>query len=280
MNIIYASHLGMCFGVRDAIQLALDAHAKTPVTILGELVHNRTVVEELARKGIAIEKSPANVRTDTAIITAHGASNKALDRARNHGLTLLEGTCPLVHFAHRSIHRLAAEGYYPVVIGKKGHVEVVGITEDFSECTVVSELIDIANIPPKTKIGVISQTTQPLPYVRSLVEAIRRQFSTSDVKFIDTVCQPTKLRQKAAEDLAACADVVLVIGGRNSNNTHQLVQTCKLQCPRVHHVETAADLDPRWFGSQETVGITAGTSTPDEVIAGVERWLRSLEKAA
>lgn len=276
MKIIRAEHLGMCFGVRDAIALAFKTAEQTPLTILGDLVHNETVLAELRNRGIGIEQSAAAVTTHTVMVTAHGASGRRLNEARGQGLNVLEGTCPLVHAAHRSLARLVREGFHPVVIGRRGHVEVLGLTEDLPECDVVLSEADIAALRERERFGVISQTTQPIEKVRSLVQLIRDRFPSSTVRFIDTVCQPTKQRQFAAIDLAQKCDVVIVIGGAHSNNTHELASTCARHCRRVHHVQTAADLRREWFLRTDTVGVTAGTSTPDHVIAQVEESIRLL----
>jgi 4-hydroxy-3-methylbut-2-enyl diphosphate reductase len=120
---------------------------------------------------------------------------------------------------------------------------------------------------------VAAQTTQPVDKVRGLVESIRRRFPHSEVRFIDTVCQPTKQRQAAALDLAKQSDVVVVVGGAHSNNTRELAVTCRRYCARVHHVQSAGDLRAEWFSGASTVGLTAGTSTPDDIIDSVESWL-------
>ncbi|MEO8076250.1 MAG: 4-hydroxy-3-methylbut-2-enyl diphosphate reductase, partial [Acidobacteriota bacterium] len=126
------------------------------------------------------------------------------------------------------------------------------------------------------RIGVAAQTTQSLERVEHLVGLIRCRFPKSLVRFIDTVCKPTKQRQTAARELARHCDVVVVIGGANSNNTRELVSTCRGYCSRVHHVQAAGDLAPEWFRDASTVGITAGTSTPDDVITGIEQRIREL----
>jgi 4-hydroxy-3-methylbut-2-enyl diphosphate reductase len=274
MKIIRAGHLGMCFGVRDAIAFAIQTAKREPLTILGDLVHNETVLAELRAKGIQFEQKSAKVETQTVMVTAHGASERALSDTRLRGLNVLEATCPLVHVAHRSLKKLVTEGFHPVVIGKREHVEVRGMTEDLDEFDVVLDENDVANLCEREKFGIISQTTQPIEKVRRLVQLIRGQFPKSEVRFIDTVCQPTKQRQSAAIELAQKCDVIVVIGGAHSNNTHELVKTCSQFCPRVHHVPTAEDLHEDWFADAETVGITAGTSTPDTVIDAIEQGLR------
>ena len=276
MNILKAAHLGMCFGVRDAIALAQSKASQQPLTILGELVHNESVLNDLRRQGIRLETDPARVQTPVAMITAHGASQRAIANAREHGFEVFEGTCPLVTFAHRAVTRLVAEGYHPVIIGKRGHVEVRGLTEDLEAFDIIESEAELDQLPHRARFGVASQTTQPIARVRELVSRLRSRFPTSEVRFIDTVCQPTKQRQIAAEELAARCDIVIVIGGANSNNTRELVQTCSGFCSRVHHIQSATDLRSDWFHPEDTVGLTAGTSTPDYLIAAVEAALQKL----
>ena len=276
MKIIRAEHLGMCFGVRDAIALALETAERAPLTILGDLVHNETVLAELRVRGIGIRQNPAEVKTQAVMVTAHGASERRIGETRRRGLDVLEATCPLVRVAHRSLAKLVREGFHPVIIGKRDHVEVRGMTEDLTEFDVVLSEDDVAHLREHARFGVISQTTQPIDGVRHLVRLIQELFPQSQVRFIDTVCQPTKQRQNAAVELAQKCSIVIVIGGAHSNNTHELVKTCARLCPRVHHVQTAEDLREEWFLGTDTVGITAGTSTPESVIAEVEELLRAM----
>jgi 4-hydroxy-3-methylbut-2-enyl diphosphate reductase len=276
MKIIKAEHLGMCFGVRDAIALATSAVQREPITILGDLVHNEMVLAELRSRGVRFARQSTEVATPTVMITAHGTSKRAMAQARSQGLHVLEATCPLVHFAHRSLAQLVQAGFHPVIIGQCEHVEVRGLTGDLAAFDVVLSVEDVARLQPQRRFGVVAQTTQPVDKVHYLVNLIRRRFSDAEVHYRDTVCQPTKQRQQAAHDLARQVDVVIVIGGAQSNNTKELVATCRRHCDRVHHVQTADDLRPEWFGPEQTVGITAGTSTPGETIEMVEVWLAHL----
>ena len=276
MKIILAEHLGMCFGVRDAIALALQQAVAQPLTVLGELVHNEVVLASLQQSGIRIERDPANVSTTAVMITAHGASQSMMNRVRERGLNVTEATCPLVQFAHRAVSRLVEEGYHPVIVGKRDHVEVRGLTEDLKEFDVILAETDVDGLQERPRFGIAAQTTQPVERVRHLVFLIRQRFPRSEVRFIDTVCQPTKQRQTAAIELAQQSDVVIVIGGAHSNNTRELVATCGRYCARVHHVQTAADLRPEWFAGTKTAGITAGTSTPDVLIEEVALSLQTI----
>jgi 4-hydroxy-3-methylbut-2-enyl diphosphate reductase len=276
MKIIRAEHLGMCFGVRDAITLALDTARHKPLTILGDLVHNETVLAELRAQGIQFQNDAREVGTETVMITAHGASERRMSVVRGRGLKVIEATCPLVQVAHRAVAKLAEEGYHPVVIGQRGHVEVRGLTEDLAAFDVVLNEADVQQLVERSRFGIAAQTTQPIDKVRHLVGLIRQHFPNAEVRFVDTVCQPTKQRQNAAGELARQCNVVIVIGGAHSNNTRELVETCGRYCACVYHVQTAADLRDEWFHADDAVGIAAGTSTPDSVIDGVERRLREL----
>jgi 4-hydroxy-3-methylbut-2-enyl diphosphate reductase len=276
MKIIRAEHLGMCFGVKDAIVLALGAAKREPLTVLGDLVHNEIVLAELRAQGIRLAQQPADVDTRTVMVTAHGASERAMSETRGRGLNVLEATCPLVRTAHRAVARLVREDYHPVIIGKRDHVEVRGLTGDLDVFDVVLDEEDVAKLCEHPCFGVVSQTTQPIDRVRQLVQLIRERFPQAEVCFIDTVCQPTKQRQNAAIELAQKCDVVVVIGGAHSNNTQELVRTCFRFCARVHHVQTVRDLREEWFARAETIGITAGTSTPDATITAVEQRLMQM----
>jgi 4-hydroxy-3-methylbut-2-enyl diphosphate reductase len=264
----------MCFGVRDAIQLALEHADAGPLTILGDLVHNPSVLGALEAKGIAVAQDIARVTTPTVMVTAHGTSLRTLSRTRALGLTVVEATCPLVHVAHRAVAALVRDGYHVVIVGQRDHVEVRGLTGDLADFDVVLEDEDVAALEAHPRIGVAAQTTQPLEKVRRVVGLIRRRFPQSEVRFFDTVCKPTKDRQSAAIDLARQSDVVIVVGGRSSNNTRELVKTCARYCTRVHHVQTDADICSEWLQDAEVVGLTAGTSTPDDVIDRVEARIR------
>jgi len=274
MRILRAAHLGMCFGVRDAIALALEHADAGPLTILGDLVHNPTVLSALEARGIIVAKDVSDVKTQTLMVTAHGTSERSLARTRALGLKVVEATCPLVDVAHRAVAALAREGYHVIIVGQRDHVEVRGLTGDLDRFDVVLEADDVVALAEHPRIGVAAQTTQSVDKVRHMVALIRKRFPQSEVRFIDTVCKPTKQRQSAAVEMAQQSDVVVVVGGRSSNNTRELVKTCGRYCARVHHVQTEADICPEWFDGAEVVGLTAGTSTPDDVIDRVEAQVR------
>ena len=151
-----------------------------------------------------------------------------------------------------------------------------GLTGDLAEFSVILSEQDVDKVPERTKYGVISQTTQPIARVKQLALFLQQQRPNAEVQIRDTVCQPTKQRQNAAVEMAKLSDLVVVVGGRNSNNTRELVSTCRRYCQRVVHVETAEELQESWFQEVQKVGLTAGTSTPDEIIAEVEKRISEL----
>ena len=280
MKIVLAQHFGLCFGVRDAINHARQLARAGSLTILGELVHNPIVREQLRADGITeASLDAAAVPTRRVMITAHGASDLQRNKWRAAGFDVNDATCPLVRHAHEQLKQLVASSYFPVVIGKPDHVEVRGLTEDFPNAVVIETVADIPKLPPQPRYGVISQTTQPIQRVRDIVESIRAHYWESEVLFIDTVCKPTKDRQNSLHDLIAEADTIVVVGGRHSNNTRQLVQTCRTAGRHAIHIERPEELDPSDFTDVKVVGLTAGTSTLPETITAVWRRLEEISSA-
>ncbi len=276
MRVLRAHHMGMCFGVRRAIARALAAAERQPLTILGDLVHNDTVLAELRARGIRMCREAAEVETATVMIAAHGASERRLAELRARNLRVLNATCPLVRSAHRAVAVLVANGCHPVIVGQRNHAEVRGLVEDLAEHDVVIDDEDVDGLQEKPRFGIAAQTTQPVERVDRIVALIRRRFPRSEIETMHTVCVPTRLRQQSAEELARQADAVLVVGGARSNNTRELAATCRRRCARAFHVQTAADVCATWLEGANVVGITAGTSTPDDVIDGVEAAVKAL----
>ncbi|MHB1425690.1 MAG: 4-hydroxy-3-methylbut-2-enyl diphosphate reductase [Gemmataceae bacterium] len=281
MQVRLAEHLGMCFGVRDAIDLALDLTRVGPLTILGDLVHNPDVVAQIDAAGAVRVQAQDEIRTPAVLLTAHGVADRVRLELRDRGLAVHDATCPLVTRAHRALARLVSEGRHPVVIGQPRHVEVRGLVGDLDDYTIVQNEADLEQLAerierePDLRLGVVSQTTQPLERVRELVAAMRRRFPDTDIHFVDTVCQPTKDRQQALRDLASETDVVIVVGGPDSNNSRKLVELSRSLGRPAHLVAGADELRPEWFIDCSLVGLTAGTSTPDAAIDEVRRWLEN-----
>lgn len=268
----------MCFGVRDALQITDAVRDATQVTIHGELVHNPQVIGRLTEAGF--QQSPEDSRDSAAetpcvLITAHGISNAQRQRLKAENKELIDTTCPLVRRVHEAALELQAEGRHVLLIGKCGHVEVRGIVEDLDSYDVIGRAGEVRCYESR-RLGIVCQTTMPPSMVANICSQIQLHNPLADIRLIDTVCQPTKLRQRAMLELLHRVDAVVVVGGRNSNNTRQLVQLCHEHLTPAVHVECAEELDPEWFDDVNTVGLTAGTSTLDETIDAVHQALEQI----
>jgi 4-hydroxy-3-methylbut-2-enyl diphosphate reductase len=280
MEVRLAEHYGLCFGVRDAIDLALGLAAQKSITILGDLVHNPDVVAQIDAAGARRAGRLEEVETGAVLVTAHGTSERVRLQMAEQGLEVHDATCPLVRRAHLALVKLAAEGRYPVVIGQRDHVEVRGLVGDFDDYEVVLTEADLERLAGRPRLGVVAQTTQRLQRVLELVEAMRRRFPGADIRFLDTVCQPTKDRQDALTRLAAETDVVVVVGGPDSNNSRKLTELARRLGRPAYQVAGPSELRAEWFSGARIVGLTAGTSTPDRTVDEVRAWLEALSAPA
>jgi 4-hydroxy-3-methylbut-2-en-1-yl diphosphate reductase len=282
MTITLATHYGMCFGVRDALRKTHDTAASGPATVLGELVHNPVVQQHLRTLGVQRGhlETVGSSETERVIITAHGAADRDRAAWKAAGYAVTDTTCPLVRKAHSALAQLVTQGCQPIVIGQAGHAEVRGLCGDFPSAIVLEDEAGLAALPFAPRFGIVSQTTQPLAKMLHLVERIKQLHPEAEVIFKDTVCQPTKDRQAAMEKLCREHDLIIVIGGRNSNNTRQLSETARLAGLAVHQIETAADLQPAWFTGSPRTGITAGTSTLDETVQAVVARIKEIAAAS
>jgi len=266
----------MCFGVRDALAATLRIDAPHEVTIHGELVHNREVLGDLARRGF--RQSDETTRgvpvTPTVLITAHGVSDRERARLAAHGKRTIDTTCPLVQKAHAAARSLQGEGRVVVVVGRRDHVEVRGIVEDLRDPIVVGAVADVARWT-FGRLGIVCQTTTTVAAADAIVAAIRARNPHADIKVIDTICSPTKARIASLDALLPRVDGVVVVGGMHSNNTKQLAERVRAAGVPVLHVENAAGLAADWLRGKQVVGLTAGTSTLDVTIGEVERALRA-----
>jgi 4-hydroxy-3-methylbut-2-enyl diphosphate reductase len=243
------------------------------LTILGDLVHNPDVLSRMSAAGAVRAHAPQEVQTRSVLLTAHGTAKHIVSLLREDGRQVHDAACPLVKRVHLALVKLVGEGRHPVIIGQENHVEVRGLTGDLREFTVVLHEADIEQLTGRGRLGVVAQTTQALERVTALVEAIRRRFPDADVAFIDTVCQPTKDRQDAMRRLVEESQVIVVVGGPDSNNSRKLTEFAASRGRAAHQVARASELRPEWFVGVGVVGLTAGTSTPDDVIEEVRAWL-------
>jgi 4-hydroxy-3-methylbut-2-enyl diphosphate reductase len=276
MHVIRAEVLGMCFGVRDALAVIDGIDDPHSITIHGQLVHNEIVQSQLESRGFKtaneVQRRGSLPATPRVLITAHGVSDQERQRLQFAGKQLVDTTCPLVTRVHHAARALERGGYRVLVIGRRGHVEVEGITDDLDDFDVIESADDVRTYP-FTRLGIVCQTTANDRNVASIRRAVAAQNPTAEIKFVDTVCSPTKEHQRALEKLLGRVDAVVVVGGRDSNNTRELVARCRENSMPVIHVQSAADVDPGWFRNFATVGLTAGTSTLAETIDEVHRAL-------
>ena len=272
MRITLASAMGTCFGVEKAIEMALDSRFRDRLTIVGQLVHNPQIMERLRANGVRIVERDQidQIATEAVMITAHGAADATRRDLEARGFTVYDASCPLVRRLHTEALKLQADGFFPVIVGQRNHVEVVGVVGNLGRCAVVGSIDDLDQLAGHERIGVVSQTTNRPEVVAALVEAMRALPQVVDVQYRDTICKPVKDRQKAIGDLLALdIDLAIVVGGHNSSNTRKLFDLLCDHGIESHHIEGPDELRPEWFAHRRHVGITAGTSTPQDVIAAV-----------
>ena len=283
MKVSLASALGTCFGVQDAINLAMTPDFGADLTIVGQLVHNPQVNESLKKNGVSLVtdiEAIDQIQTKKVMITAHGAAEKTKEKLSDAGFVVYDASCPLVMRVHKTIKSMVQKGYFPVVIGQEDHVEVKGIVGDLKEYLVVNNMSDLGKIEliGAPKLGIVSQTTLQVEKVEHLVRKIRNLDCVDEVSFVNTICQPTRDRQVAVRDLADQVDLMIVVGGYNSSNTKKLVQVCEEKGIEAHHIESFSQLKRDWFYEKKHAGITAGTSTPEYVINEVHEEILKIAK--
>ena len=277
MKVIRAKRAGACYGVQRALDMALQtANDEGGASTLGPLIHNPHVVSELARRGIRAVDAPEEARTGTIIIRSHGVTPSVRRAIEARGLPIVDATCPHVARAQKAAARLAKSCGQVVVVGEAGHPEVEGLvayaTEAGGHVVVAASAGDVPS-DLEGKVGVVVQTTQTREALVDVLSALGELPVEVEVK--DTVCLATRERQESAAELAGAVDAMVVIGGRNSSNTTRLAEICTAVCANTHHIESAEELERTWFDGCETVGITAGASTPEDQIAAVECLLQS-----
>ena len=271
MRVLQATEMGMCFGVKDALDRTLRLEEPERVTIHGELVHNPVVTRALAARGFRArseEHREGGGEVDRLLITAHGVSAREKKRLSEHATELIDTTCPLVSRVHRTVRQLAEEGWFVVVLGKPGHVEVQGIIGDLDRYAVVCDLRD-AKDWNVDRIAIVCQTTMMVDRARALMGRVRSRNRSAVVRFHDTICDPTKQRILAVDALIPRVQAMVVVGGHNSNNTRQLVRRCRARGLPTFQVQDASELHASRLESFDVVGLTAGTSTLDQTIVEV-----------
>ncbi len=282
MHIIRAHAMGFCFGVRDAIEVVKElGEAGTPVYTLGAIVHNPQIAEQLEDMNVHVVDDLAQAPEGSIIaITAHGAPPTLEAEAKSRGYRVIDTTCPLVTRIQKTAADLVQQRYSVLIYGDAKHKEVRGIVGwTNGKAKVISSMADLEGWEPTRRVALISQSTSNMERFAQLARDLVGEMVLRgvEVRVINTVCKPTKDRQRAVRELARQVEVVIAIGGRQSANTKKLVLVAREEGAAAYQVEHLEDLDPAWFTGVDRVGITAGASTPDWVIDEVEARIRSFE---
>jgi 4-hydroxy-3-methylbut-2-enyl diphosphate reductase len=282
MEIIRAQSMGFCFGVRDAIEVVRDlGQAGTTVYTLGAIVHNPQIAEQLEKINVHVIDDLDEVPDGSIVaITAHGAPPTLQEEAEHRHLRVIDTTCPLVTRIQKTAYDLVNQRYSVLIYGDAKHKEVKGIVGwTGGKAKVIASMEDLEGWEPTRRVALISQSTSNvekfIALARDLVGAMVAR--GVEVRVINTICKPTKDRQRAVRELAQQVDVVIAIGGVQSANTRKLVQAAREEGAEAYQVERPTELKAEWFADAARVGITAGASTPDEVIDEVEERIRSFE---
>ena len=277
MEIHVANSAGFCFGVKRAVRMALDA-AKTengPVYMLGDIVHNEHVIRELSEAGVQVIDSLEKISSGTLLIRAHGAVPEIYKEARRKGLKIIDATCSLVLEIHKIARQLQEEGYTIVIIGDHGHDEVVGIAGQVQSAIIISSPEEAEErIDKIARIGIVVQSTQAIHNVQKIVCTLAGK--CRELRFFDTICFTATNHQRDLRELPKKNDLMIIIGSYTSANTCRLTQISKELNPRTYQVESADDVMSDWFEGVNSVGVSAGASTPEGIIEEVIKKIRKI----
>jgi len=268
MQIEKAAEIGFCTGVRRAINMIERAATELgPLQTLGPIVHNQQVVDRLAEHGVTVAESLDQLKREILCISSHGVGPQVIEEAESRGIKIIDTTCPFVRRTQVAAKKLANSGFSVIVFGDENHREVQGVLGYAGEKGLATVKVpSFKKLSPR--VGILSQTTQSFTAFHSFVSSFIQTHleSISELRVVNTICDATRKHQEAALDLARRSDLMLVVGSRGSANTKRLAELCSALI-ETHHIETAQEIDPKWLsGKVERIGITAGASTPDEVI--------------
>lgn len=281
MNVIAAKSAGFCFGVNKAVNTVYEQIEKStlPVYTFGPIIHNETVVSELAEKGVRVLHSVEELdalKEGTVIIRSHGVPRSIREKMNREGIVCVDATCPFVAKIHRIVQEDSAEGRMILIAGNPEHPEVQGIRGWVDgPCLVVDSADEIRELalPPGTKITFVAQTTYNFQKFKDFVEILKKM--DYDMRVRNTVCSATQERQTEALQIAQKVDAMIVIGDRHSSNSRKLYEICNRKCNCTYFIETIVDLEPQPFQSFSDIGITAGASTPKKLIEEVQNYVRN-----
>ncbi|MFC1562590.1 4-hydroxy-3-methylbut-2-enyl diphosphate reductase [candidate division KSB1 bacterium] len=272
-----AKNAGFCFGVKRAVSLALNGAKKhKDIYMLGDIVHNEHVVEKIKNSGIKVVENINQIKKGVLLLQAHGTPPEIYSKAKKRCLKIVDATCPLVLEIHEYAKKLEEEGYKVIIIGDYNHDEVIGIASQLKNSIIVAKPEDI-NKKIKNiikKIGVVVQSTQNIENTKKIIAELIPK--CRKLKFIDTICGPTKSYQREIRSMPLNNDIMIIVGSFKSANTCRLTEISKSLNTNTYQVESENDIKTKWLQSAETVGITAGASTPDWIINKVIKKIRSL----
>ena len=278
MKLTVAKSAGFCFGVKRAMDVAVEAAKRHPKHLytLGPLIHNPQAVASLEQLGVKMRETIEEIPQGTVIFRSHGVSLEDLEKARKKKLRIIDATCPTVKRVQLFAKFLHRHGYVVLLVGDAHHPEVEAIRSYIKDkVEVVNNVQVIKRLGPWGKLGVIAQTTQSFRLFREVVAASLDM--AKEIRVFNTICPATAIRQKEAVEIAKKVDCMIVVGGYNSGNTQRLASICKEIQPRTYQIEEARELDGKWFVGKRKVGLTAGASTPYWVIQEVKKRVKSLE---
>jgi len=278
LKLLVAKSAGFCFGVKRAMDMALEAVQSHPKALytLGPLIHNPQAVQSLGQLGIQVRNRIENISKGTVILRSHGVSLQELKEAKEKRLRIIDATCPIVKRAQLYAKFLQRHGYGLLIVGDAHHPEVEAIRSYLGEgVAVVEDVKKARRLGPWDKLGIIAQTTQSFALFKEIVNVTLEK--AKEVRVFNTICRATTIRQMEAVDIARKVDSMIVVGGYNSGNTQRLAAICKEIQPRTYHIETAHELRSRWLAGRERIGLTAGASTPSWIIKEVEERIRRLK---
>ena len=276
MKILLAKNAGYCFGVRDAVNMAYDtAKEHGDVYMLGHIVHNENVVDDLDKAGAKVVDSLDSVPDGRPVLLrAHGTHVDIVEEAKNKKMNIVDATCPLVRDIHDEIKALESDGRKIIIIGDHGHDEVVGIASQVKDPIIVATADEATELRKTKRAGVVSQSTQTIENVQDIINILMSK--VVDLRFINTICFPTKRNQEQIKELSKQCDVMFVIGSFTSANSKRLTDLSKERNSRSYQVTCASDIDEKWLDNCETVGISAGASTPDNIIGEVLNKIKEI----
>ena len=276
MKILLAKDAGYCFGVRDAVKLAYDTADKDgDVYMLGHIVHNENVVKDLDDAGAKVVDSLDNIPKDKPVLfRAHGTSVETWDSANKKNMNIIDATCPLVLEIHDEVKKLEAEGRKIIIVGDHGHDEVKGIASQVKNPIVVSSPTEALSLRKHKKAGVVSQSTQTIENVQEIINIIMTK--VFDLRFVNTICFPTKRNQTQIKELAKECDIMVVIGSFTSANSNRLTALAKERNNKSYQETNSDEINPEWFEKVDVVGVSAGASTPDKIINDVLEKIKKI----